>query len=250
MIAIVRQWPPPQAEDIRQADSIGKLHELVRLRPVHGLNGQIVRMKYVLHLFSELHCSSFVETGTYLGSTAVAAARLFNTRVFTVELLWRFYWISWLHARLTGQHHQIHFTRGDSRATLEGWLRGTAVGPRPMLYLDGHWFPDHPLRGEIEAAIQRGNCVVIIDDCRVEHDAGFGYDTQDFGSGSPWNFTIALDSIRDLLPASRVTALQPAYSSADETGLRRGTLVLLVDLAPPASHRDHFAASLFVDVLL
>lgn len=250
MLRMVRDWPPPDGESIRNAASISELQELPHARTMHGLNGQIVRMKYVLHLFDELGCSAFLETGTYLGATATTAARLFETRVFTVEILWRFYWISWLHTRLTSQQRKVHLVRGDSRPTLARWLRGTEVGPRPMLYLDGHWFQDHPLRGEVEAAVDRGSCVVIVDDCRVERDPGFGYDIQDFGPGSPWNFTIALDSIRELLPRSRVTALQPAYSSRDETGLKKGTLVLLVDLIRPESPRDVFAASLFEPVQL
>lgn len=127
----------------------------------------------------------------------------------------------------------IRFMHGDSRAALVSWLESAEIGVRPMVYLGAHWYADQPLRKEIELTIKRGNCVAVIDDCRVEADPEFGYDREPF--------LIALASIADLLPADRVIALQPSHAARAETGLRRGATVLLVDLPLPAGGPGTFA---------
>jgi hypothetical protein len=235
-------WPPIPAARLRAADSLPRLHALVRRRPLIGFNAQIVRARYLQYLFETLACTSFVETGTRHGATSLAARELFGGQVFTVELDPAAWLFARLHVLLT-RSNGIHQVRGDSRGTLERWLSSSLIGRRPMIYLDAHWNTDIPLRDEVRLAVRRGNCVVVIDDARVEHDPGFGYDAEN-------GFTIGLEAVRQELPPERVVALQPAYAATDETGSRRGALVLLIDVQLPDPAPDPFAAALFRPVPL
>jgi hypothetical protein len=116
-----------------------------------------------------------------------------------------------------------------------------------MIYLDAHWFEENPLRRELAVAVERGNCVVVIDDCRVERDPGFGFDSQTLSAEPRSDFTIELASITDMLPATRVVALQPSHAAAAETGRKRGCAILLVDVPLPVDLT--FASTLFAPVV-
>jgi len=234
---------PLKPDALLAANSVAALKQLAVDSARVGFNGQILRIAYLVWLFRTLECTSFIETGTYRGMTARAARALFDVKVFTVEMHRNAYWSSRLLA-LLAREDGVHFALGDSSRLLSQWLRRPEVGPRPMLYLDAHWFAENPLRRELAEAVRRGSCVAVIDDCRVARDPEFGFDSQDYGRGSPWNFTIELPSFIDLLPRERVEILQPAYSARDETGRRRGTAIALIDLALPPGPRP-FVASLF-----
>lgn len=237
---------PISARAILEAGSIDDLQRLALGKSGLGFNDQILRIAYLIWLFGAAGCSVFMETGTYKGITSLAARRLFGTTVLTVEKSLGAYLSSRLLA-LIARSDGIHYERGDSGRVLRRWLSELADSGRPMIYLDAHWFTESPLRREIAAALGRGNCVVVIDDCRVEADPDFGYDSQDFGEGSPWTFTIALSSIADMLPVERVVVLQPTYRASQETGRRRGCTILLIDLA--LSRADpSFASTLFAPV--
>ena len=233
---MVRTWDPPSHDELRSARTVAELQALSRRRTMAGFNGQFLRARYLLHLFEASGCTSFLETGTWHGATALTARRLFRRPAWTVELVWRVHMFARLAARLT-RTNGITFVRGDSRKALATWLQSAQIGSTPMAYLDAHWFHDHPLRREVELALERGRCIVVIDDCRVEADPGFGFDQQDFGPDSAFNFTVALPSFGPL-PAERVIALQPAHRAADETGLRRGCTVLLIDVPLPAAEDE------------
>lgn len=192
---------------------------------LHGFNGQKIRADYIAWLYRRLGCTSFVETGTWRGATAITARQMLGGPVFTVESAWRIYVMARIVARLLGVSG-IRFVHDDSRKALAKWLGGAEIGALPMLYLDAHWYHDHPLSREVELAVQRGTCVVVIDDCRVEADPGFGYDKDPF--------LIALPSIASILPPDRVIALQPTHPASAESGLRRGATVLLIDLPLPS----------------
>jgi hypothetical protein len=239
---------PLAAQTILDARTLEDLRRLTVGKIGLGFNDQILRIAYLCWLFRAAECSVFMETGTYKGVTALAAHRLFETDVLTVEARLSAYAssrvIAWI-ARVRG----IHFERGDSARALSRWLSGLPVDSRPMIYLDAHWFKENPLRRELAATVARGNCVVVIDDCRVERDPDFGFDSQDFGEGSPWTFAIEIRSFADLLPPERVLALQPSYPAASETGRVRGSTILLVDVALPAMDRT-LASSLFSPVSL
>lgn len=230
----IREWPPVTYKELRATGTIQQLQELADVRTIDGFNGQLVRAKYLQWLFERLGCTSFLETGTYLGATSLLASEILHTRVLTVEL-GRAYWLARLRAALCAVR-SVRFERGDSRTALARWMRVGAIGARPMVYLDAHWYADHPLRDELSIVLARGSAVVVIDDFRVPGDDGYGYDQDS-------TFTLDLNAIEDFLPAERTSILFPSVPSDMETGLRRGTCVVLVDLNLPES--TDFAATLF-----
>jgi hypothetical protein len=238
------KWPPVSVSQLENAESISDLQNLVKDTMIDGFNGQIIRTKFIYHIFTSLNCTSFLETGTYHGGTSLMARELFKVPVYTVEVKA----FSILLARVRSllmRSTDVHFYHGDSRDFLRRMLSTSKIGPRPMIYLDAHWYHDHPLREEIGLVVQRGNCVVVIDDCRVPWDAGFGYEADQ-------RFTIELNNFIDELPPERVVALQPAYPSSVETGGRRGALVLVIDLPLPSAMGPSadFSSSLFKRVPL
>ncbi len=117
---------------------------------------------------------------------------------------------------------QLRF--GDSRSELRRAIEEHPIAfkGRPLFaYLDAHWNEDLPLAEEVENIFSAyPNAVVMIDDFCVPNDPGYGYD--DYGPGK------ALDR-QYLASAARrhdLTMLYPALPSAEETGSRRGCVVL------------------------
>lgn len=247
ILRFIRDWPPTDPAKLSSASSIAELQGLVRHRRLHAFNGQIVRLKYVADLFNAVGCTAFLETGTRFGATALSAAYLLRTRVRSVEVNRNALRLARVARALTRQSG-VEFVHGDSRRALRHWLTDPGVGARPMVYLDAHWLHEHPLRTEVEILLTSRGCVVVIDDAQVPHDPGFGYDHQEFGQASSWSFTVSLEAVSDLLPKERVIALLPGHSATSETGLRQGTLILLVDVPLPSL--DPFTSTLFKPVPL
>ncbi len=95
--------------------------------------------------------------------------------------------------------------------------------PRELtfFYLDAHWDDNVPLRSEIDLiALYWPEFVVMIDDFQVPGDKGYGYDN--YGR----NTILSLNYIRDLIVRNRLTAFFPQMASNDETGAKRGCVVL------------------------
>ncbi|HET9948228.1 MAG TPA: class I SAM-dependent methyltransferase [Longimicrobiales bacterium] len=155
-----------------------------------------------------------VETGTYRGTTTLFLARAFGAPVHSVEVVPR-----WHHyARLRTRHEpRIRLAVGDSRAFLAALATDPDVPKRDVFfYLDAHRPGDVPLLDEL-ALLMRSwrDSVVMIDDFEVPGDPGYRFD--DFGPG----FTADL-----LPPRSLMRRFYPAIPSAEETGHRRGCVVL------------------------
>jgi hypothetical protein len=180
-------------------------------------NGQRGRAAMLRELVDLVDPTAIVETGTFRGMTTRFLAQLTSRPIYSVEVDTRYYIYSVLRlARL----RRVHIHRGDSRDFLR-WLAGTdSAGNRPIFYLDAHC----QLAGTValagEVAIINDcwrDAAVVIDDAQVDDDPGYGYDTY---NGRP----IGLDSLA--LPDGRFDAFWPALESSDETGYRRGAVVL------------------------
>ena len=115
---------------------------------------------------------TFVETGTYRGSTTMAMAKIFN-KVFTIELQ------EFLFVEAKATFERNNFTNiqpllGDSSEKLKdilGEIKGNSV-----FFLDGHWSggitakgnKDCPLLEELKIINSfSGKAVIIIDDYRL-----------------------------------------------------------------------------------
>jgi hypothetical protein len=175
-------------------------------------NGQHVRLKTVRSLIDAFEPDAFVETGTFLGFTT----RFFSGNgipVHTVEVKPSFY----LGARVSlGWQRDVNLMRSSSPEALAQLTRVPSFR-RPLAYLDAHWWNDLPLQAEVDQLF--GACdevVIVVDDCQVPGDEGYGYD---HFLGTP----LSADLLE--LPDDAVVAY-PAAPAADETGSRRGTLYI------------------------
>ncbi len=229
---------------LAQAASIEELQEQAAQIPIHGFNGQVIRLACCQWLYNEFGCTSFVETGTRWGHTTITARCLFGGPVFSVELKGRNY----RHARrlarqVLGSLDGLTLRRDDSRKALRHWLASDLLGPVPMIYLDAHFYEDHPLVEEVECIMKRGNCVVVIDDFKVPHDLGFGWDMKKGGE-------VALERISSTLPADRVQVFFPGYAARDETGSARGMCILLVDKRLGLESQAQFPGTLLREEVL
>lgn len=115
-------------------------------------------------------CTSFVETGTYLGDT-VAAMRGHFAKVISIELSQA------LHERALRRFRRcsnVVVLQGDSSQRLKDALQ--LIEGRALFWLDGHYSGDITAKGELECPVlaeldaisthSRSDHVIIIDDAR------------------------------------------------------------------------------------
>jgi hypothetical protein len=183
-------------------------------------NGQRNR----LDIFRELHgfynFTNAFESGTYRGTTTNFLAGAVAGKVWTVELdPWSF-GFCWARFCLSPKVKTIF---GDSRQAIRTAFPPPDRHPTPFFYLDAHWVAnDLPLQEEVKAILDRyANCVIMIDDCQVAGDSGYGFD--DYGGGR----TISLDYIRRASDAFSPRIFFPKLPASAETGERRGCVVLV-----------------------
>lgn len=177
------------------------------------MNGQTARLEIVRALLHAVRPVRIIETGTYRGVTTEWLAG-FGVPVLTIEaddLSFHF-----ARRRLARFAH-VRAAHGDSVDV----LRKEPREDEPVfLYLDAHREAYLPLRDELHTIFDRmPRAVVLIDDCAVPEDAGYGY-----------NDALNVQYLeRSKLPAtSRV--FFPTVPSREETGHRRGAAVLTADL--------------------
>lgn len=183
-------------------------------------NGQAGRRAIFEMILSTVTPALILETGTFLGTTTELMAKT-GIAVVSVEGNARNYGFARMRLR---RFPNVELRLGDSRIEVRQALnlRGCARELRPIFaYLDAHWNEDLPLAEELEFIFSAcPNAVAMIDDFQVPDDAGYGYD--DYGPGK------ALD--RTYIAGARaryaLAALYPSFRSFEETGARRGCVVL------------------------
>lgn len=182
-------------------------------------NGQKFRERIFTDLIRSLPIKAIVETGTYRGSTTAFFAGT-SLPVYTVELQPRFY--SYSATRFRHEQNAVHLYDGDCRSFL-GELSRDGSFPKSdvFFYLDAHWKRvDQPLREELELIFSRWErAVVMIDDFQVPNS---DYSFDDYGDGVLLN----LEHIRPVLSSFNIAAFFPAVGASEETGAKRGSVVL------------------------
>jgi len=181
-------------------------------------NGQWQRQAIVHDISASCPFQAVVETGTYRGDSTAVLAEETGAPVFSAEIDPR----SLAYARLRyADDERIFFSQQDSRLFLRDLARHPFF-PRQQVffYLDAHWGEDLPLYEEIKLIVDTWQeSVIMIDDFQVPGDEGYGYD--DYGAGR----TLSLSYLHlDKLPP--LSLYWPAASAAEESGFRRGCLVL------------------------
>lgn len=178
-----------------------------------SLNGQRQRRRIVRDLLDAVEFDEVVETGTFRGASTEFFSHASGLPVHSVELLPRFF--RYARARCA-QDPDIHLTQGDSR----GFLTSLSVRPgehTTLFYLDAHWESDVPRLEEIEIiSATWKRAVVMIDDFAVTDDPGYGFT---YYGGKP----LTVDYLPVLPGWAR---FHPMARSAEETGARRGCIVL------------------------
>ncbi len=184
-----------------------------------GFNGQAIRKKIFNDLLSTFNFDFLAETGTWTGNTTGYMAEVSRLPVLTTELDHRYHSVA--KTRLA-DFDNIRLEELDSRRFIEKLTYDPALVEKcAFFYLDAHWNEDLPLREEIELIARNWEqFVVLVDDFKVPGDEGYGYD--DYGQGK----VLSLGSIEPLLNQYGLVPFFPARPSSEETGNKRGCIVL------------------------
>jgi predicted O-methyltransferase YrrM len=182
-----------------------------------AFNGQSRRRTLFDQLLTQLKVVAIVETGTFRGTSTAYMAKT-GLPVLSCELHPRYFHYASL--RLADSPN-VRLERVDSRRFLRQIFDENLLPSGPVLiYLDAHWDQDLPLWEEISLIFARHPApVVMVDDFRVPTDLGFAYD--DYGRGK----CLSVSNLRETVTA-RPAIFFPNYASGDETGARRGSVVL------------------------
>lgn len=120
--------------------------------------------------------STFVETGTYVGSTVIAMEPYFAD-IYTVEISPKYHSIAQeRYNQIADKKSNVRFLLGDSDKVFQTLLP-TLKTANTVFFLDGHWSCEDtgqgskqvPLLEEITHinSLFRGNAILIIDDFRL-----------------------------------------------------------------------------------
>ena len=188
-----------------------------RLSEERAFNGQRGRQGLFLDIVGAIRFYEIIETGTFRGDTTDFMERRSGLPVFSCESSPRHFGYS--RARFAFRR-KIHLTLSDSRAFLDERIHRHDDGGTAFAYLDAHWGPDLPLFEETRILFERPTSVVVmIDDFAVPDDPGYAFDS--YGPAATLNF----EYLR-LADVPAVRLFFPAIRSSEETGARRGCIVL------------------------
>lgn len=183
-------------------------------------NGQAYRQRIYAEVMERLPFKAIVETGTFRGTTTVVFAEQ-GLPVYTVEASPRFH--AYARLRLRNVDEQVHLHQADSRVFLEQLARDDSMPHSDVFfYLDAHWEQDLPLREEVEIIFSNWErAVIMVDDFEVP---GTAYTFDDYGADKVLNLGY-LEPLAHL----NLQVYFPAAPAEEETGARRGSVVLCND---------------------
>ena len=192
-----------------------------RGRPLGGpFNGQLSRQALFREIIAKIQPRAIVETGTYFGMTTDFLAAT-DLPVFTIEAAP--YQFGFARARFWCRRN-VRLLLGDSRRILRKLFDGPlhpGSGSALFFYLDAHWNDDLPLAEELDIVFSRcPAAIVMIDDFQVPFDTGYEYDN--YGPAK----ALVPGYIAPAVSAHCLQAFYPSTCSADESGARRGCVVL------------------------
>jgi hypothetical protein len=216
MLAVLSPSLLARAQAVRDG-----LHPELRAGYGGPLNGQVKRQEMMREIFAAVHFDAVVETGTFRGSTAEFLRAESKIPVFTVEIDPRLF--HYCRRRFRGDRG-VNVFLGDSVTFLRHLGEDLAFPKeRVLFYLDAHGGDPLPLADEVRAIdTYWDNYVAIIDDFRVPTDPGYGFD--DWGDGN--QLTLSYLPFAEI---GSVALFWPAARSNEETGFRRGCVLLATD---------------------
>ena len=184
------------------------------------MNGQAGRLRICRDILTTLSPTAIVETGTFRGTTTEFFAQ-FAIPVYSVEAEPRFHYFA---ACRFSETNRVHLTLGDSRSFLSRLAADPTVPKNNVFfYLDAHWNADLPLAQEITTIFANWQqAVIMVDDYEVPGDS-YAYD--DYGPGAALNAEYL-----DRLNRTDMHRFYPSLRAAEETGAKRGCVVLCNDV--------------------
>src|SRR5215831_12480863 len=184
-----------------------------------GFNGQRLRKKIFMNLWTDVGFDAIAETGTWIGNTTAFMSENTHVPVHTSELNGRYHVFA--KNRLRSIKDPIDYFLGDSRAFLNLLAEGPLRAKRVFFYLDAHWYHDLPLRDELQIIFDHWTSfIVMVDDFKVPGDDGYAFDSYHAGRSLEMSF------IGSMLAHAGVEAFYPAAPSSEETGAKAGCVVL------------------------
>jgi hypothetical protein len=184
------------------------------------MNGQACR-RQIFEALTQLNFAAIIETGTHVGTTTEYFAET-GLPVISIEGNPRRY--GFAKARLR-RFRNVSLRLGDSRPHLSRIVAGLGADNREkplFFYLDAHWKHGLPLAGELEIILEScAQPTIMIDDFEVADDPGYGFD--DYGEGK----ALVRDYIEPFIVRHNLSLFYPAASSSQETGRKRGSVVLV-----------------------
>lgn len=184
------------------------------------MNNQAQRIKMIEELFDNIPFGAIVETGTFRGVTTEFLAN-FGVPLNSIEVNERYYQFAKLRLR---RWRNVRVFLGHSTEVLRTLKNdGQFEESNIFFYLDAHWYDDLPLKDELTIIFEDvPKSVIMIDDFQVPHDEGYGYD--DYGKQGK----LCIDYLKEL-SAYNFAMFFPSMKSEQETGFRRGCVVLSSD---------------------
>ena len=186
-------------------------------------NGQ-ARRREIFDALTALNFAAIIETGTYLGTTTQCFAET-GLPVFSVEGHARRY--GFVKARFL-RFRNVSLRLGDTRLQLRKILADLGADnlEKPLFfYLDAHWKNDLPLRDELRIVLEScAQPTIMIDDFKVSDDPGYGFD--DYGEDK----ALTREYIDPMVSRHNLSVFYPAAPSAEETGFKRGSVVLVKEV--------------------
>jgi predicted O-methyltransferase YrrM len=196
------------------------LDDVWKDEPQKYFNGQIKRQEIFIDIISSFNISEVIETGTFIGrTTGYFAKNLPKAIIRTCELSPQFHELA---KRRLNTFNNIQFVCNDSRKFLSNI--DTSEKECTFIYLDAHWHSDLPLKEELEIISNiRKKSIIMIDDFEVMGDSGYNYD--DYGHGKK----LAFSDYNIFFKKLGYSAYSPVATSNDETGRKRGCVILSLD---------------------
>lgn len=184
-----------------------------------AMNGQTARLEAVRQIFHRCSIRSIIETGTFRGTTTEWFAAL-GVPVMSIES----------HAptfefaiRRLKRFENVSVLPGSSTEVLPNYLSSADRSVPTMIYLDAHWEGHLPLAEELDAICRSlDRFVIIVDDFEVPGDSGYTFDN--YGPGK----ALTAEYL-DRCAGRDLTRFYPSVPSKEETGVRRGWIVLTKD---------------------
>ena len=206
---------------------------------IQPFNGQAVRWNTISAISRSFDPDVAIETGTYLGSSTPYISSLASGKTYSIEINEESFKKTIRRFRENHSELDVELILGDSAQKIREVLsKLDPVSTRVIAYLDAHWLDAIPTADEILALVEWGGAwVAIIDDFKVPHDAGYGFDH--YGKT-----TIGAD----IVPTKcGISIFVPSVPSTRETNGKRGTGYLFNEKSKLIVQPDDFRDLVRVD---